>query len=60
MSALPSGMASAAASTVATLVKASDLKRSTRLQMFLMLAGLRHPAGDKTTRQPPPESVVSA
>jgi hypothetical protein len=42
------------------LVSVSGLKRSTRLQIFLMLAGLRHPAADNATRQPPPESVVRA
>ncbi len=28
--------------------------------MFLTEAGLRHPEGDSTTRQPPPVSVASA
>src|SRR5487761_1532163 len=59
-SALPGGMASVAAITVGTLPIPSILKRSTHPQMFLTAAGLRHPAGDSTTRQLPAHRVASA
>src|SRR5215813_13318066 len=53
ISAFPDGTPIAAASTVGTLENASHLKRSINAQMFLTELGLRHPAGDSTTRQPP-------
>src|SRR5580658_4592026 len=59
-SALPGGMANVAASTVGTLDSAWGLKRSTRPQMFLTAAGLRHPEGDRTTRQLPAAKVLNA
>src|SRR6185437_10893866 len=59
-SALPGGTVSVAAMTVGTLPIPSILKRSTNLQMFLTEAGLRHPAGDSTTRQLQAHRVASA
>jgi hypothetical protein len=59
-SALPGGIASVAARTVGTLASISGLKRSTRPQMFFTAAGLRHPAGDRTTKQLPATKLLNA
>jgi hypothetical protein len=59
-SAVPCETAKVAASTVGTLDSASGLNRSTKPQMLRIEAGLRHPDGDSTTRQPPALRVAMA
>src|SRR6185437_5663394 len=59
MSALPGGMASAAARTVGTLENASTLNRSISPHMFFTADGFRHPDGDRTIRHAPVASVAS-
>ena len=59
-SAVPTGTASEAAKTVGTLLSATARNRSIKGQRFRMAAGLRQPAAERTTRQPPADSVAKA